>query len=197
MSGFINTMTTDDDYALMSGIAAGQTACLGRLYDRYAPTVLALCTRVLHNRTEAEDVLQEVFSEVWFRASRFGAERGSPRSYLLMLARSRAIDRLRSLRSARPPAGSTATSAGDPPDHHSPASDAVANEQKQAIVAALAQLPREQKEAMEHWYYEGLSHSQIAKKLDRPLGTVKSHLRQGLIRLRDLLRNLDSRGGGR
>lgn len=190
-------METDDDFALMSAIASGDASSLGRLYDRYSPMLNALAVRVLGNKADAEEVLQDVFSEVWFRASRFGPERGSPRTYLMMLTRSRAIDRLRSLRTSRLPQVPAAVIPSDPRDNQQPVGDAILSEQKQSIAHALGQLPAEQKQALEHWYYEGLSHSQIAEKLNRPLGTVKSQLRQGLIRLRDLLRNLDSRGGVR
>jgi len=182
----------DDDFALMQAIAAGDRAALERLYDRHSPLVLAVSRRVLKDAAEAEDVLTTVFFEVWSRADRFDASRGSPLSYLTTLARSRAIDRRRS-RAARPVALSSENSAAEnaaamASTAPTPLQSSDINEQRQRIRAALAELEPAQREAIECSFYEGLSHSEIAEKLQKPLGTVKTYIRQGLIRLRDRIR---------
>lgn len=176
----------------MQAIAAGDRAALERLYDRHSPLVLAVSRRVLKDAAEAEDVLTTVFFEVWSRADRFDASRGSPLSYLTTLARSRAIDRRRS-RAARPVALSSENSAAEnaaamASTAPTPLQSSDINEQRQRIRAALAELEPAQREAIECSFYEGLSHSEIAEKLQKPLGTVKTYIRQGLIRLRDRIR---------
>jgi RNA polymerase sigma-70 factor (ECF subfamily) len=165
---------------------------LERLYDRHSPLVLAVCRRVLKDAAEAEDVLTAVFFELWSKADRFDASRGSPLTYLMTLARSRAIDRRRS-RAARPVALSSDNRAAEnaaamASTAPSPLQSSDINEQRQRIRAALAELEPAQREAIECSFYEGLSHSEIAEKLQKPLGTVKTYIRQGLIRLRDRIR---------
>jgi len=177
-----------DDFDLMKAIAAGDREALSVLYDRHSPMVLAVCRRVLSDGGEAEDVLTDVFFEVWTRADRFDAARGSALTYLMTLARSRAIDRRRA-RAARSPGTSNqpelASEAAPGPN---PLQSIDLNEQRQIIRSALDQLDPVQRTAVECSFYEGLSHSEIAEKLQRPLGTVKTYIRQGLIRLRQSLR---------
>jgi RNA polymerase sigma-70 factor (ECF subfamily) len=172
----------------MRAIADGDRSAFSLLYDRHSPLLFAICRRILKDSGAAEDVLIEVFLEVWSRAERFDGKRGTPLTYLVTLTRSRAIDHQRSQR-----AGFKATT-GDTGDVAlvSPASDpsqfADSKEQCQIVRAALAKLEPAQREALECAFYEGLSHSEIAQKLQKPLGTVKTYIRQGLIRLRDDLR---------
>jgi RNA polymerase sigma-70 factor (ECF subfamily) len=181
-----------DDFALMQAIAAGDRAALERLYDRHSPLVLAVCRRVLKDAAEAEDVLTAFFFELWSRADRYDPSRGSPLPYLMTLARSRAIDRRRS-RAARPVALTSDTKVGEnaaavASNAPTPLQSLDINEQRQRIRAALSELEPAQREAIECSFYEGLSHSEIAEKLQKPLGTIKTYIRQGLIRLRDRIR---------
>jgi len=180
-----------DDITAMAAVARGEPEGLSRLYDRYHRLVFTLCLRILKDRGEAEDVLIEVFQELWERSARFDATRGSPLSYLSTLARSRAIDRLRSrggkIRAASldiEHAGQQAQSTGA-----TPGESADLGEQCQRVTAALRALDPEYRQAVELSFYDGLSHSEIAAKLDKPLGTVKTYIRQGLIRLRDRLQS--------
>jgi RNA polymerase sigma-70 factor (ECF subfamily) len=180
-----------DDFALMSAIAAGDRGAISALYDRHAPLLLALCRRILRDQADAEDVLTDVFFEVWSRADRFDPSRGSPVTYLVTLARSRSIDRRR----ARAARGGAVTVSADAADaaalvsaSPNPSQSTEADEQRRIVRAALACLEPQQREAIECSFYEGLSHSEIAEKLGKPLGTVKTYIRQGLIRLRDRLR---------
>lgn len=176
-----------EDAALMAAVAAGDRAALGRLYDRYARLVYALCVRVLRDAADAEDVLIDVFAELWERRDRYDLTRGSPLTYLTTLARSRAIDRLRSRGGTRPVSteSSTARELGTTDDAATPAMLA---EQRTRVRAALSGLEAEQRACVELNFYDGLSHTQIAERLGKPLGTVKTYIRQGLIRLREALR---------
>ncbi len=172
----------------MLAIAGGDRAALATLYDRHSPLLLAICRRVLKDANEAEDVLTDIFFEVWRKADRFDAGRGSPLTYLVTLSRSRAIDRKRS-RDSRPKVTSDFTDAAAQADPvPTPLEFIDTQEQTQQIRKALAGLEQAQREVIECAYYDGLSHSEIAEKLNRPLGTVKTYIRQGLIRLRESLR---------
>jgi RNA polymerase sigma-70 factor (ECF subfamily) len=184
------TLGNQDDLALMNGIANGDREALSRLYDRYNRLVFTLCLRVVKDRGEAEDLLIEVFQEVWERSGRYDASRGSPLTYLSTLTRSRAIDRLRS-RGRAVRQTSTLANVSDPPANSNdanPGNVAVLTEQRSRVSAALAKLEPPYREMVELSFYDGLSHSEIASKMNRPLGTVKTYIRQGLIRLRDALR---------
>ena len=179
-----------DDIALMAAVARGDRDALSRLYDQYNRLVFTLCLRVIRDRGEAEDLLIEVFQELWARSDRYDPTRGSPLTYLSTLARSRAIDRLRS-RSKAIGATVTLASVGDSPVDQTeltPGANVELAEQRQRVTAALGTLDRAYREAVELSFYDGLSHTEIAEKLNKPLGTVKTYIRQGLIRMRDLLR---------
>lgn len=179
-----------DDAALLVGLAARDQTAMERLYDRYSPMVLALALRVLHDRAPAEELLNDVFMELWNRPERYDPSRGGLLTYLLTLGRSRAIDRLRAQRSR---AGTTLDEANTPETGASSGALRIEDEEhRQCVAAALGQLPSDQRRAIELAYFDDLSHSQIAARLGRPLGTVKTHVRQGLIRLRELLRTLEN-----
>ncbi len=173
----------------MRAIATGDRIALAAFYDRHSAMVLAVCTRVLQDASEAEDVVVDVFFEIWTRADRYNLNRGSPLAYLLILARSRSIDRKRS-RGIRP--GLISDSAAvkqQPSTRAAPAQSTDLNEQRQLVRAALESLEPAQRQALECSFYDDLSHSEIAQRLNKPLGTVKTYIRQGLIRLRENLRN--------
>jgi RNA polymerase sigma-70 factor (ECF subfamily) len=176
-----------DDIALMESIAAGDAAALRALYDRHSALVLAVCLRILRDRNAAEELLVDIFHELWERSDRYDPKRASPLTYLMTVTRSRAIDRQR----ARPkltPVALESSESQVPPAQESPVSEALSGEWRTIVRRALARLEPGQRQAIECAYYDGLSHSQIAQKLDKPLGTVKTYIRQGLIRLRELLR---------
>jgi RNA polymerase sigma-70 factor, ECF subfamily len=179
---------TTDDHAFMRAIAKGDREALASLYDRHSPIVLAVCRRVLGDASEAEDVLTDIFFEIWTRGDRFDDSRGCPLKYLLTIARSRAIDRRRSRAARSPRTSNQPELADEAAPGPNPFQSSDLNEQRQIILAALQQLDPVQRTAVECSFYEGLSHSEIAEKLQRPLGTVKTYIRQGLIRLRQSLR---------
>lgn len=175
----------ENDVRLLKAIAAQDDAALGQLYDRYRLILFGVLVRILNNREEAEDVLQEVFLQVWRRAGDFDGNRGRPFTWLVTLARSRGIDRLRTLASRERTAVAGAAEPGDEVSDAS--SDAIRAEQRGVVNSALAQLPEEQKRLLMLAYFDGLTQSEIAKQLGSPLGTVKTRMRSGMIKLRELL----------
>jgi RNA polymerase sigma-70 factor (ECF subfamily) len=175
----------DNDVDLLKAIAARDEAALGRIYDRYRVILFGVLLRILNDRAEAEDVLQEVFLQVWRRASDFDENRGRPFTWLVTLARSRGIDRLRALASRERVALAGVKEADE--EFSDAASDAVRSEQRGVVNKALAQLPEEQKRPLMLAYFDGLTQSEIAAQLGAPLGTVKTRMRSGMIKLRELL----------
>ena len=175
----------EDDVKLLKAIAARDEAALAQLYDRYRVILFGLLMRILNNREEAEDVLQEVFLQVWRKADDFDENRGRPFTWLVTLARSRGIDRLRTLaardRVAEAGAKEVVEAISDA------ATDAFKSEQRGLVNKALAQLPDEQKRPLMLAYFDGLTQSEIATRLGAPLGTVKTRMRSGLINLREQL----------
>jgi RNA polymerase sigma-70 factor, ECF subfamily len=178
-----------DDAAVMAAIAQGDRSALETLYDRYAPMVYALCRRMLRDPSASEDLLSDVFIEAWRRGDRFDAARGSVPTYLATVTRSRGIDRLRARARSATAALDEERAAGAADD---PGTGLMSDERSRQVRRALASLTAEQREAVEMAFYDGLSHAEVAERLHKPLGTVKTHIRQGLIHLRDLLRTLVS-----
>ena len=173
------------DVELLKAIVRQDETALADLYDRYRVILFSLLVRILHSREEAEDVLQEVFLQVWRRAPDFDESRGRPFTWLVTLARSRGIDRLRSLAARERVALAGAREPGE--EVSDAVADAFRSEQRGLVTTALAQLPEEQKRALMLAYFDGLTQSEIAEKLGAPLGTVKTRMRTGLMKLRELL----------
>lgn len=169
------------DLELMAGTASGDQQAFSLLYDRLAPRVFGLVLHVLRNQTDAEDVLQETFLQVWRRAATFDPARCPLDGWVLMMARCRALDRLRRRKDA-PPAPDDV-----PADAEHPARDLERAEDAIQVTAALACLPAEQREAIRLAFYGGFTHDQISRRLGLPLGTVKTRIRLGMIRLRTCL----------
>ncbi|MEP6635588.1 MAG: sigma-70 family RNA polymerase sigma factor [Acidobacteriota bacterium] len=175
----------DSDIELLHSVARGDEEALARLYDRYRLILFGLLVRILNSREEAEDTLQEVFLQVWRRAADFDEQRGRPFTWLVTLARSRAIDRLRALGARQRLADSAAQEVS--PEASDAVADTLHAEQKEIVARALAGLPEEQRRTLRLAYFEGLTQSEIAAKLDTPLGTVKTRMRSGMMKLRELL----------
>jgi RNA polymerase sigma-70 factor (ECF subfamily) len=171
------------DLRLVSRVASGDADAVAELYDRHAGRVLALARRILRDSGDAEDVVQEVFAQAWRTAPRYETGRGTVAGWLLMIARSRAIDRLRS-RQAQPAAASEVMLESLPGSGLPAPDQLVASEQADRVRRALVELPDEQRVALELAYYEGLSQSQIAERLTAPLGTIKTRTRAALTTLR-------------
>jgi RNA polymerase sigma-70 factor, ECF subfamily len=175
---------------LLHAVARGDEVALAALYDRYRVILFGLLVRILNSREEAEDVLQDVMLQVWRRAADFDEGRGRPFTWLVTLARSRGIDRLRLLAARQRLADSAVQNAPD--EASDAAKDTLHSEQREIVQRALADLPEEQTRILMLAYFEGLTQSEIATKLATPLGTVKTRMRSGMIKLRELLGN-DSR----
>lgn len=167
----------------MSAISRGDEGALAALYDRYRLILFGLTLRILHDRQESEDILQETFLQVWRRAGDFDATRGRAFTWLVTIARSRALDRLRSMGSR----ARLAEAAPPPEQIGDAAADAFHSEQAEVVRRALAQIPIDQRQALFLGYFEGLTQSEIAARLGAPLGTVKTRMRTGLMKLRELL----------
>jgi RNA polymerase sigma-70 factor, ECF subfamily len=173
------------DVQLLHAIAARDDAALARLYDRYRLILFGLLLRILNSREEAEDVLQEVFLQIWRRAGDFDEARGQAFTWMVTLARSRAIDRLRVINARRRLVASATDEISERVSDS--AVNAAESEQRQIVSVALAQIPDEQRRTLILAYFEGLTQSEIATRLGAPLGTVKTRMRSGMTKLRELL----------
>jgi RNA polymerase sigma-70 factor, ECF subfamily len=186
-----------EDAALVRGMAAGDDRALGALYDRWQGIVHGVVARILRQPNDIEDVVEETFWQAWRQASRFDPARGAVQTWLLTIARSRALDRARALRRRResPIEGDDGEVVVQQVAPDDPGLQTEAAEQRRIVTAALAQLPAEQREALELGYYGGLSQSEIAERTGQPLGTVKTRMRLAMQKLRSQLQILRSEGG--
>ena len=186
----VETKTTTDE-AVFAAFKEGDSNALGTIYDRYGLLVYRLVYRMVNNYQEAEDLTQEIFLSLQERPN-YNPERGSFYTYLMMLTRSRTIDCLRAKRSQ----GNFWQNPGKIKDLLNkrnsvhPIDVAAIEERANKVREALNSLSSNQRQILELSYYEGLSQSAISKRLDLPLGTVKTHSRRGLLQLRKNLRNL-------
>ncbi len=184
-------VTTQDDAALVARMAARDAEAVSILYDRYRSAIYTLALRILRNPAEAEEILTDIFMQAWRSAATFDASRGSVAAWLITLARSRALDRLRS--SGRREAHHQPmpeVEVAPPPrrqELEGPERDADIGLKRRRIGAALNALSAPQRAAIELAYYEGMTQSEIARRLGEPLGTVKTRIRQSLMLLRDNL----------
>ena len=178
--------TAADDQVAIERMARGDQHALGDLYDRHGRLIYSLALRVLRDQGDAEDVVQEVFLQAWREAARFDLTRGNVVAWLVMVTRSRAIDRLRR-RQARPQLAAKSEPDGRVDD--SPRADVQMEWQSRAteVRRALETLPLLQRVAVELAFFDGLTHAEIAEQLEVPLGTVKTRVRQGLLKMRDCL----------
>ncbi len=175
------------DQASLARIARGEQAAFAELYDRHARLVYSLSLRILQDAADAEDIVQEVFAQVWAQAGRYDASRGAVAAWMLTLTRSRAIDKLRAKR-ARPEAATNANAAESVIDSAAGQDlELLSAEQVTRLQRALKELPDAQRTALELAYYEGLTHIEAAARLNEPLGTVKTRIRQAVMKLREAL----------
>jgi RNA polymerase sigma-70 factor, ECF subfamily len=182
------------DEALVAMVARADDAALAELYDRYGALAFGLARRVLRDAGLAEDAVQEAFVAVWRTATRFTAERSSARAWILMLVHRRAVDLVRSNERRRAEPLPEETDRADPAARE-PDEAVWLRLQRERVTRALAQLPDQQREAIELAYFGGYTQSELADRLGEPLGTIKSRMHSGRARLRGLLDDDDDRGG--
>lgn len=179
------------DEMLMSAIQDGRQEALGILYDRYSGVLMALIMRVLHNELESEDVLQEVFMELWNRADNFSAAKGKPFGWMVTLTRRRAIDRLRKRQAYARAEERLQKETESQPEawvDNEIESDIITADVRELLGRVLENLPPAQKQAVEMAYYKGMSQREIAAKTGIPLGTIKTRLELGLKKISEALR---------
>jgi RNA polymerase sigma-70 factor (ECF subfamily) len=190
--GKILTKDEERDRELMARIKTRDTSALSELYDNYNRLLFGLILSILTKREEAEDLLQEVFIKIWQNAEKFDLERGTVYTWVVTLTRNRSIDRLRSRIYKEQKKQST--SLDDEDVFHplySEASDPLENtilkERAKKVHQALDQISEKQKKVLQVAYFSGMSQSEISEEFDIPLGTVKTRMRDGMIKLRELL----------
>ncbi|MEO8324610.1 MAG: sigma-70 family RNA polymerase sigma factor [Nitrospirota bacterium] len=176
---------------LIGRTAQGDEAALGSLYDRTGSYVYGLGFRVLGDTTMAEEVTMDVFLQVWRQAGQFDHSRGTPMVWLAVLTRSRAIDRLRIGKKDRETREPIERIASEPDVESDPEQSSVYLEQCRIVRQAINSLPSEQREMIELAYFGGLSQREIASQVGEPLGTVKTRIRLGMIKLRHVLGPLE------
>lgn len=185
----IEQRTRDQDWvAFIKRLATGDQLALTALYEATNRLVFGLILRIVIDRATAEEVLLDVYTQVWRQAALYDTNRGAPLAWIMTIARSRAIDRLRS--------GKHDQQGKEPLDAigelsslgASPEEMTVSSERQRFVRSALDTLSPEQREVIELAYFSGLSHSEIALKLNQPLGTVKTRTRLGMMKLRDMLK---------
>jgi len=169
-------------------MADGDHPALAACYDLMGSVVFSLAVRMLRDRAAAEDVSQDIFVQIWRQAANYDASRGSPEAWIMMIARTRILDRLRSRKAGvvLKPVGENLPDAPDAEDW--PDDLAISREDAANVRHALAELPSEQKQAIELAFFEGLTHMEISEQLAVPLGTIKTRIRLGLMKIRDQLR---------
>ncbi len=182
-------LANQSDLEVVVALQQGNTTALGVVYDRYGAAVYRLALRMLTNPAEAEDLTQEVFLAFWRGVEKYDPQRGTLLVFLLAITRSRALNRLRqqtSQRDLRQRFGNHL-----PVLPQQPEMDAVVlTELSERMGMALKEIPIAQRQVLEMAYYQGKSQSEIAQELDLPLGTIKTRSRQGLLKLREMLRDL-------
>jgi len=178
----------DSPAALIARIAQRDREAFSRFYDAFAGLALGLIRRILRDPAAAEEVLQEVFWQVWQEAGRYDPKRGSPEAWLVMRAKTRAIDKLRAIRRREKTFVAPVDESVTRSDEATGENPGVAAEARGLVRSALDSLPEAQRRVVELAFFDGLTQSEIARKLGEPLGTIKTRARLGLERLRAVMR---------
>jgi len=181
----------DEDIRLLEKVVQRDQTSFAALYDRYASLIYTMVLRMVKSTDEAEDLLQEIFMKIWNQAEMFAGSKGSVYTWVVTIARRKAIDRLRSsqnLHKGKSLDEEETVAIPDAAYQMNPLTATISAEYEELMRSGLAQLSDDQRAIIELSYYEGYTQAQIATRLDVPLGTVKTRMRQGLIRLRDYLK---------
>jgi len=177
----------DRDIELLRQIAGGDRAAFAEFYDRHSTLMFSVASKILNNAGEAEDVLQEVFMQIWEKAGRFDPKLGKASSWAAVLVRNRAIDRIRALQRRTHLAEEAGAEQASIEVSDTANEEVHGHEKAKLIQLAIVELPAEQRRAIELTYFSGLTQDEISKKLNQPLGTIKARIRRGLLKLRDQL----------
>ena len=177
-------MATDQISALLSQVGLGNRPAFGQLYDLTSAKLFGVCLRILRDRAEAEDAVQEVYIKIWHSAARFQQAGASPMSWLIAIARNQSIDKLRSRRA---PAVELDEAFEVQDDGPGPEASLMAGDEKTRIDHCLEQLPTERAEAVRAAYVEGYSYLELATRFQLPLNTLRTWLRRSLLSLRECL----------
>ena len=182
-------MTADSAGAvrLIQQVAKQDRDAFSELYDRFSTLVFTLAMRILKARSDAEDLLQQVFVEIWRRAHVYSAEHGSPEAWIINIARSRAIDKIRSIRRMERSSFVPTNDAVLKRSCESVESFVGKSQVQLSMNSAFANLPEAQRKILELAYLDGLTQTEIAERLAEPLGTVKNKMRSGIQRLREII----------
>ncbi len=171
---------------LLGRVARGDESAFGEVYDQVAPSVYGLVRRVLRDPAQSEEVTQEVMVEVWRTACRYDARRGTPRAWLMTLAHRRAVDRVRSEQVGADREARAAAAEADRP-YDEVAEEVTDRLERERVRRCLETLTELQEQSVRLAYYGGYTYREVARLLSTPLGTIKTRMRDGLIRLRDCL----------
>ena len=188
LDGPTNSLT---DAELLSRLYSGEVSSFEALYDRYSGFVYALAIRVVGRTEEAEEVVQDVFWQLWKTKIQYDPKQGSFSTWLFVITRNRSLDRLRRNR-REPLAVPLPIEAGGPVADGNPEESASSSERRRHVLSAMRDLPTEQRQALELSFFQGLSHREIAERLGEPLGTVKSRIRMAMDKLRLNLQGVES-----
>ena len=175
------------DAELIRRIAGGDRAAFADFYDRHSTLMFSVACKILRDTGEAEDVLQEIFSQIWEKAGAFDPHQGRAASWVATLVRNRAIDRIRASQRRARLADEAGTEMAIAAETHTVNETIYGHDKAKLIQSAIAELPDEQRRAVELAYFSGLTQNEISEKLAEPLGTIKARIRRGLLKLRDQL----------
>jgi RNA polymerase sigma-70 factor (ECF subfamily) len=173
--------------SLLQQAASGDQQAFASLYDETSSLVYSLAMRMLSNVEDAEEVTLDVYSQAWRIAKTFDASRGTVTAFLMTMTRTRALDKIRARASRQKNVDPMPVHFDAPSADESPEDQSATSEQRRIVRNALAQLPADQRRALELAYFQGMSHAELAQALGEPLGTVKTRIRLGMIKLRELL----------
>ena len=178
----------DQDIELLRQIAAGDRAAFAEFYDRHATLMFSVASKIVRDPGEAEDVLQEVFLQIWEKAGRFDPKLGKASSWAAILVRNKAIDRIRASQRRTRLAEESGVAHAIAAEVTDSANETFYGHDKAKFIhSAIVELPEDQRKAIELAYFSGLTQDEISKKLNTPLGTIKARIRRGLLKLRDQL----------
>jgi RNA polymerase sigma-70 factor (ECF subfamily) len=190
----MQTRHAEDPVELIAAVAQGDRIAIERLYDRFASLVFSVALRILRIQADAEDVVQDVFLQVWNRAETYRSDRGSVESWLLTITRNRALDKRRAANTMKKGLAQIRSVASDSVTE-TVSGQIVREEVSVGVRSALNRLPDEQRRVLELVYFDGLTQSMIAAHLGEPLGTIKTRIRLGLERLRRLVGEVEAHEG--